>query len=85
MGQPVKLSDERVDDVREGVPLSQLLSEIETAKGHKRLEDTLHKRPYPHYKPLPGRPDLICRIEEDGTETVGRLVGCEFKENGVDL
>jgi hypothetical protein len=118
MGQPVKLSDELVDDARAVVPfsqrsiagqiefwaglgksiepllrgdralslqmagrdrpISQLLSEIETAKGRKRLEDTLQKRPYPHYKPLPGRPDLICRIEEDGTETVGRFVGREF-------
>ena len=119
MGQPVKLSDELVDDARAVVPfsqrsiagqiefwaglgksiepllrgdralavqmagrerpISQLLSEVETTKGRKRLESTLNNRPYPHYKPLPDRPDLICRIEEDGTETVGRFVGREFK------
>lgn len=124
MGQPVKLSDELVDDARAVVPfsqrsiagqiefwaglgksiepllrgdralalqmaggerpLSQLLSEIETAKGRKRLEATLNKRPYPHYKPVPDHPDLICRIEEDGSETIGRFVGREFKANGVD-
>jgi len=61
-------------------PLSQLLSEIETAKGRKRLESTLTKRPYPHYKSVPDHPDLICRIEEDGRETVGRLVGRDFHE-----
>ncbi len=120
MCQPVKLSDELVDDARAVVPfsqrsiagqiefwaglgksiepllrgdralslqiaggerpLSQLLSEVETAKGRKRLESTLTKRPYPHYKPVPDHPDLICRIEEDGRETVGRLVGREFHE-----
>ena len=120
MGQPVKLSDELVDDARAVVPfsqrsiagqiefwaglgksiepllrgdralslqmaggerpLSQLLSEVETAKGRKRLESTLTKRPYPHYKSVPGHPDLICRIEQDGRETVGRFVGREFHE-----
>jgi hypothetical protein len=64
--------------------LSQLVSEVGTAKGRKRLESTLAKRPYPHYKPVAGSPDLICRIEEDGRETVGRFVGREFKAVEVD-
>ena len=124
MGQPVKLSDELVDDARAVVPfsqrsiagqiefwaglgksiepllrgdqalalqmagrerpLSQLLSEVETTQGRRKLESTLNKRPYPHYKPVPGRPDLVCRTEEDGTETVGRFVGREFKVIGTD-
>lgn len=124
MGQPVKLSDELVDDARAVVPfsqrsiagqiefwaglgksiepllrgdralavqmagrerpLSQLLLEVETTKGRKKLESTLNKRPYPHYKPVSDRPDLICRIEEHGTETVGRFVGREFKAIEVD-
>ncbi len=62
----------------ESGPLSQLLAEVETAKGRKRLESTLARRPYPHYRPVPGQPDLICRIEEDGTEVVGRFVGRDF-------
>jgi hypothetical protein len=120
MGQPVKLSDELVDDARAVVPFSQrsiagqiefwaglgksiepllrgdralalqmaggerrlshLLMEVGTAKGRKRLESTLTNRPYPHYRPVPDHPDLICRIEEDGRETVGRFVGREFHE-----
>ena len=119
MGQPVKLSDELVEDARAVAPmsqrsiagqiefwaglgksiepllrgdralsllmagrerpLSQLFSEVETAKGRKRLESSLNKRPYPHYKSVPDHPDLICRVEEDGRETVGRIVGREFK------
>jgi hypothetical protein len=118
MGQPVKLSDELVDDARAVVrfsqrsiagqiefwaslgksiepllrgdcalalqmagrdrALSQLLSQVDTSRGRKRVEATLRNRPYPHYKPVPHRPDLVCRIEEDGTETVGRFVGREF-------
>jgi hypothetical protein len=124
MGQPVKLSDELVDDARAVVPfsqrsiagqiefwaglgksiepllrgdralslqmaggdrpLSQILSEVETVKGRKRLEATLNKRPYPHYKPVSDHPDLICRIEEDGRETIGRFVGRAFKAIEVD-
>ncbi len=119
MGQPVKLSDELVNDARSVVPfsqrsiagqiefwaglgksieplirgdralslqmaggdrsLSQLLVEVETVKGRKRLEATLSKRPYPHYKPVPEHSDLVCRIEEDGSEIVGRFVGRVFK------
>jgi ParD-like antitoxin of type II bacterial toxin-antitoxin system len=124
LGQPVKLSDELVNDARVVVPfsqrsiagqiefwaglgksiepllrgdqalslqmtggarpLAQLLSEIETAKGRKRLKAVLSNRPYPHYRPVPGHPHLVCRIEEDGRETVGRFIGREFKAVGVD-
>lgn len=124
MGQPVKLSDELVDDARAVVPfsqrsiagqiefwaglgksiepllrgdralllqmagadrlLSELLAEVETVRGRKRLEATLSKRPYPHYKPVPDYPDLLCRIEEDGKETIGRFVGREFVRVEVD-
>ena len=51
---------------------------METAKGRKRLEAVLKKRRYPHFKPVTGHPDLICRIEENGSETIGRFVGREF-------
>jgi hypothetical protein len=119
MGQPVKLSDELVDDARAVVPfsqrsiagqiefwadlgksiepllrgdrmlllqmagaersLSQIMSEVDTARGRKRVEAYLNKRPYPHYKPVPGRPDLFRRIEADGSEIVGRFVGRDFE------
>ncbi len=119
MGQPVKLSDELVDEARAIVPfsrrsiagqiefwaglgksieplirgdhamsltmaggarpLSQLLSEVDTADGCKRVEATLSRRPFPKYGPVPGHPDLVRRIGEDGTETVGRFVGREFE------
>lgn len=118
MGQPVKLSDELVDDARAVIPfsqrsiagqiefwaglgksieplirgdralslqmagserpLSQLVADVETAKGRKRLEAVLSKRPYPHFKPVAGHPELVCRIEADGSETVGRFVSREF-------
>ena len=118
MGQPVKLSDEWVDDARAvnpfsqrsiaGLisfwagrgqsiepllrgdralslqmaererPLSELLAEIGTIKGRKRLPAVLKERRYPHFKPVVGHPELICRIEENESEIIGRFVGHEF-------
>jgi hypothetical protein len=120
MGQPVKLSDELVDDARAVVqfsqrsiagqnefwaglgksieplsrgdramllrmssserPLSQAIAEVDTPKGRKRVEAHLKKRPYPHYKPVPGDPDLLRRIEADGSEVIGRFDGRDFVE-----
>ncbi len=120
MGQPVKLSDELVDDARAVVPfsqrsiagqiefwaglgksiepllrgdrsmllqrsgserpLSQAIAEVDTAKGRKKVDAYLKKRPYPHYKPVPGKPEVVRRIEADGTETIGRFVDRQFAE-----
>ena len=117
MGQPVKLSNELVDDARAIVrfsrrsiagqiefwaglgksiepllrgdqalslqmaggerPLSQLLSDVETTEGRMRLEATLSKR-------VPEYPDIVCRVEEDGSETLGRFVGRVFESVEVD-
>ncbi len=119
MGQPVKLSDELVDDARAVVPFSQrsiagqiefwaglgksiepllrgdralslqmagqekplskTVGEVDSAKGRRRVASYLKQRPYPHYKPVPGRSDLVCRIEGDGSEVIGRFVGREFE------
>lgn len=55
-------------------PLSECLAEVNTAKGWKRLEAALGRRPFPHYEPVSDQPGYVLRIEEDGTKTVGRFV-----------
>lgn len=124
MGQPVKLSDDLVDDARAVVPfsrrsiagqiefwaglgkslepllrgdralslqmagqekpLSEMVAEVDSFKGRGRVARYLKQRPYPHYKIVPGRPDLVCRIEADGTEVIGRFVGREFVSVGIE-
>jgi uncharacterized damage-inducible protein DinB len=87
MGQPVKLSDELVDDARALAlqmaggerPLSQLLSEVETTKGRKRLEATLKKRPYPPYEELLNRlrsmdEEFMAWLESVSEEELDRVV-----------
>jgi hypothetical protein len=124
MGQPVKLSDELVNEARAVIPfsqrsiagqiefwaglgkslepllrgdrtlslqkagrdrpLSQVLAEVPTAKGREHVEAYLNSRPFPHYSPVSGHPELVLRIEADGTETVGRFVGRAFREDEDD-
>ena len=60
-------------------PLSELLAEVDSSKGRKRVEAVLGQQPYPHYKAVAGRSDLVRRIKADGSETVGRFVGRIFE------
>lgn len=59
-------------------PLSEIIAEVDSAKGRQRIEAYLSRRPYPHYKPVPGQANLLRRIEADGSEVVGRFVAREF-------
>lgn len=60
-------------------PLSELIAEVDTVKGRQRVRDYLDRQPFPHYRVAEGSPGLLCRTEEDGTETIGRFVGREFQ------
>ena len=59
-------------------PLSECLADVGTAKGGKRLERVLERRPYPHYEPVADKPGYVLRVEENGTKTVGRFVKRQF-------
>ncbi len=60
-------------------PLRELIAEVDTDKGRERVRDYLDRQPFPHYRVAEGRPGLLCRIDEDGTETIGRFAGREFQ------
>jgi hypothetical protein len=62
----------------EAEPLSQALAIVDTLAGRKRVEEVIARRPYPHFKQSPGRPGMLIRIDEDGTETMGRFVNRVF-------
>lgn len=59
-------------------PLSEALASVDTPAGRKRIEHVLVGRPFPHYKQLSGRSGLLIRIDEDGTQAVGRFVNRVF-------
>jgi hypothetical protein len=57
--------------------LAERIASVDSPEGRKRLEVYLESRPFPHFKEG-GRPGLLLRIEEDGTETLGRFVDRMF-------
>lgn len=63
--------------------LGESLSSVETPAGRKRVEGVLALQPFPHYKQDAGKPGFLVRIDEDGTETVGRFVNRVFSATGV--
>ncbi len=58
--------------------LSESLAVVDTPAGRKRVEEVIASRPYPHFRQCPGRPGLLIRTDEDGTETTGRFVSRRF-------
>ena len=61
------------------VPLSECLSSIDSVEGRRRVVEYLEMSPFPHYHPVPGSPDLMTRVDADGTRTLGRFVGRQFQ------
>ena len=65
-----------MDEARK--PLSQVIAEVDPSQGREKVKAYLKTILYPHYKQVSDHPELLLRIEVDGTETVGRFVGREF-------
>ncbi len=61
------------------LPLSECLSTVDSDVGRRRLADYLRSTPFPHFEALPQSKGLLVRVEADGTRTIGRFVGGEFK------
>jgi hypothetical protein len=59
-------------------PLSEALASVDTPAGRKRVAEVLANQTYPHYKQHSGQSGLLVRINEDGTQTVGRFVNRVF-------
>lgn len=60
-------------------PLSECLKSVDTPEGRQRVAAYLDSQPFPHFRPYPGKPRLLERIEEDGTRTIGRFVNRKFE------
>jgi hypothetical protein len=60
-------------------PLSECLASVDSDVGRKRVADYLDSQPFPHYHAAPDAPGLLVRVDEDGTRTLGRFVGREFR------
>lgn len=58
--------------------LFEAISAVDTAAGRELVRDYLSKQPFPHFEAAPGKPGFLCKIDEDGTRTIGRFVNREF-------
>ena len=60
-------------------PLSESIASADSESGRQRVKDYLNAQPFPHYESVPGRPGILRRMDEDGTETLGRFVNRVFE------
>ena len=69
---------QRLRQTAGALSLTDALATVDTPEGRKRVEAVIANRPFPHFRQYQGQSGLLVRIEEDGTETVGRFVNREF-------
>jgi hypothetical protein len=60
------------------VPLSSLVSTVNSAAGQTRLAKHLKSLPYPHYEPS-GKRGFLIRTDATGKRSLGRFVNKQFK------
>lgn len=58
--------------------LSELLDVVDTPKGREAFKAYLETEPYPHYEAHPKDSDLVVRLDDDGTRTVGKFANRTF-------
>ena len=59
--------------------LSEAIRNVDSADGRALVRDYLNSRPFPHFEVVPGSPGLLRKIDEDGTQTVGKFVNRVFE------
>jgi hypothetical protein len=59
-------------------PLSEAIRDVDTEAGRKRVRDYLEAGPFPRFEAVKDAPNLLRKIDEDGTQTVGKFVNRVF-------
>jgi hypothetical protein len=61
-----------------GLSLSEAVADVDSEVGRKRVCDYLGTRPFPHFEVVADSPGLLRKIDEDGTQTMGKFVNRVF-------
>ena len=59
--------------------ISDAIGEVDSSKGRQKVREYINNKPFPHFEPAPDSPNLLIKIDEDGTRTKGRFVNRVFK------
>lgn len=62
-----------------GRSLSEAVREVTSEQGQNRVHSYLLTRPYPRFEAVTGSPDLLRKIEADGSVIVGKFVNRVFE------
>jgi len=54
--------------------LAEVLATVDSPEGRERVRAHLESLPFPHFEAHPIQTDLLVRIDENGSHTVGRFV-----------
>jgi hypothetical protein len=60
-------------------PLAEALRPRSKAEAVAEYKAFMATQPFPHFEAVPGRTGYFVRIDMDGTRTLGRLVGTQFR------
>jgi hypothetical protein len=58
--------------------LAHAIRTAESPEGRSRVAAVLAQRPFPHFEQIPGRSEMLLRIDEDGSKAIGRFVNRTF-------
>lgn len=58
--------------------LSDVLRTVDTDEGRKRVHDYWQAGPFPRFEAVKDAPDLLRKIDKDGTTTIGKFVNRVF-------
>jgi ParD-like antitoxin of type II bacterial toxin-antitoxin system len=61
------------------MPLSECFASVDSDVGRRRVAEFLESGPFPHFQAIPESDGMLVRTDADGTRTVGRFVGREFR------
>ena len=64
--------------IENNLPLSACIKNTSSDKGAMQLAEHFASQPFPRFEQNPDDPEMLIRVDEDGTRTVGQFQGREF-------
>lgn len=66
----------------DGMSLEEVLAPRSAKERRESLQAFMATQPFPHFEGVPGKKGLLVQVDADGTRTIGRFVGRDFRPVG---